>query len=171
MPWAAAAGIAGSLISSSLSSGTAQTSAGVADPFGGQRPQYQSMLSSLMADPSSVKNLPGYQFNFDQGMQALERQQAAAGTLQSGQAETAAIQYGQNYASNTFKQWEDILAQLAGANIGSPGTAGQLYGQYQNQGNQAIQSGLGSIFSGLGKAITQPSVTGGDLGGGFTFGG
>lgn len=161
MPWLdIISSIAGPLLGSSMDSGTAQTSAGLADPFAGQRPQYQGMLSSLMANPSSVTKMPGYQFNFDQGMQALERGQAASGKLGGGTASTEDIQYGQNYAMSSFNQWESILAQLAGANTGNPGQAGGLYGQYQNQGNQAIQSGLGAIFSGLGK------IGGGSGGGG-----
>lgn len=155
MPWAAVAGVVGtvasSAINSSMSGGTAQTSAGLADPFASQRPQYQAQLSALMADPSSVTKMPGYQFNFDQGMQALERGQAASGKLGGGTASTEDIQYGQNYAMSSFNQWETILAHLAGGDIGNPGQGGSLYGQYQDQSNKAIQTGLGAIFSGLGK--------------------
>ena len=158
MPWAAAIDavgtIAGAAISSSQASGTAQTSAGIADPFASQRPQYQNQLSTLMSDPSSIKNTPGYQFQFNQGMQALERSQAATGSLNSGQAQTSAIQFGQGLAETSFNNWESILAQLSGATIGSPGTAGSLYSQNQQQSNAAIQAGLGSIFSGLGNAVS-----------------
>src|ERR1700758_1225457 len=119
MPWAAVATVGGNLLSSALSSGTAQTSAGIADPFASQRPQYQNLLSQLWQTPSSITSTPGYQFEFDQGMQALERLQASQGQLRSGQADTAAIQFGQNLAMTSFGNWEKMLADLAGANIGN----------------------------------------------------
>jgi len=141
----------------SQSSSNAAQSAALADPFASQRPQYQGQLSALMADPSSISKTPGYQFQFDQGMQALERQQAAGGAANSGQAETAAIQFGQGLAQTSFGNWESMLADLSGANIGNPGQAGQLSGQYQNQANQGIQSAIGSLTSAFGKAINAPS--------------
>lgn len=162
MPWAAAAGVAGSLISSSLSSGTANQSAAISDPFASQRPQYQGQLSALMADPSSISKTPGYQFQFDQGMQALERAQAAQGTFRSGQTDTAAIQFGQGLAETSFGNWEKMLADLSGVNAGNPGQAGSLYSQNQQQGNAALQSGFSSLMSGLGSTFS----FGGDGGGG-----
>jgi hypothetical protein len=112
---------------------------------------YQNMLSNLMADPSSVTKLPGYQFQFDQGMQALERSQAASGKLGGGTATTEAIQFGQGLASTSFNNWENILAQLAGGNIGNPGQAGQLMSQGISNAYGAIGQGLGSIGGALGK--------------------
>lgn len=150
MPWAAAASVAGSLISSSMSSGTASGASDRADPFGSQRGQYQDQLSALMRDPSSVSKLPGYQFEFDQGMQALSRGQAAAGNLGGGTANAADIQFGQNFAQTKFMDWEKILSHLAGADTGDPGTAGSLYGKYTDQGNQALEGGIGTLMSGLG---------------------
>jgi hypothetical protein len=167
MPWAAAATVAGSLITSSMSSNTANQSAGIADPFASQRPQYQGQLSALMADPSSIKNTPGYQFQFDQGMQALERVQAGQGAFHSGQTDTAAIQFGQGLAETSFNNWENILATLSGATTGNPGTAGGLYSSNMGNANSAIQSGLGSLFSGLGN-ITSGGGGGGGGGGSVT---
>jgi hypothetical protein len=111
-----------------------------------------------MADPSSITKTPGYQFQFDQGMQALERQQAAGGAANSGQAETAAIQFGQGLAQTSFTNWENILAQLAGATSGNPGQAGSLYSQNQQQSNASTQAGLSSLLSGFGKAINSPGL-------------
>jgi len=45
------------------------------DPFGSQRPQYQAQLARLMADPSSITKVPG----FDAGRLAVERSMAAQG--------------------------------------------------------------------------------------------
>lgn len=143
----------------------AKAGAAAADPFASQRGQYQSQLSGLMANPSNVTQTPGYQFNYDQGLQALQRQEAASGNLNSGTADIAAVQYGQNYAMNTFNQYEQMLAQLSGANTGSPGTAGQLltggmnasgqagmglFSQLLSQNSGGIGSWLGGLFSGSG---------------------
>jgi hypothetical protein len=123
--------------------------AGIADPFASQRPQYQADLANLIKDPSSVTKTPGYQFQFDQGMQALERTLAAGGELSSGKAMTEAIQYGQGFASNQFQQQEQMFAHLGGADIGSPGTAGQLYEKGQGSINQVLSGFLGNAISGL----------------------
>lgn len=125
---------------------TGQQAAQIADPFASQRPQYQTMLSQLMANPSEVTQLPGYQFNFNQGLQALQRQEAASGTLASGTGDIAAVQYGQNYATSAFQTYEQMLAQLAGANTGSPGTAGSLYASGANAAGSAGSSFLASLL-------------------------
>lgn len=158
MPFAWA-GLAGSVIGAGTSIyGATQAGsqgAAVADPFASQRPQYQAQLSQLFADPSSISKTPGYQFQFDQGMQALERTQAGQGAFHSGQTDTAAIQFGQGLAETSFKGWEQMLAELSGATIGSPGIAGQLTAGGIQGGYQGLSQGLGSIFSSLGNIQTQ----------------
>ena len=135
----------------------------IADPFSSQRGQYQTDLANLIRDPSSVTKTPGYQFQFDQGMQALERTLAAGGELNSGKAQTEAIQYGQGFAMNQFQQQEQMFAKLAGADIGSPGEAGKLYAGGQSEINSFLSNllgqglsfaggGIGSLFSGGGAA-------------------
>ena len=152
-----------STIGNVLSGGAAsnaQAGAAAADPFASQRPQYQTMLSDLLKDPSSVTKTPGYQFNFDQGMTALQRQEAATGNLNSGTADIGAVEFGQNYAMNTFNQYENMLAHLAGADIGSPGTAGSLLTKGLDT---AGQSGINAIF---GNMIGSGGSGGGGGGGG-----
>lgn len=129
----------------------AQAGAAAADPFAGQRGQYQDQLSALMKDPSSVTKTPGYEFNFDQGLQGLQRQEAAAGNLNSGTADIGAVQYGENYAMNTFSQYEQMLSHLAGADIGSPGTSGQLITAGANAASSAGGGLMGSLLSIFGK--------------------
>jgi hypothetical protein len=103
----------------------ASQAAGMQDPFGPQRGQYQAQLSNLMANPGSVTSLPGYQFQLQQGQQALERSMAGQGYGPgSGNLGTALVQYGQNYAQNVYQQQLQNLIQLAGGNI-NPSGAGQ----------------------------------------------
>ena len=89
---------------------------------------YQSRLGNLVSNPASVVNTPGYQFNYDQGLQALSRSQAAGGFGGTGAAPgtgggsgnfaTAAQQYGQNYAMNSYNQQVSQLQGLAQPNLG-----------------------------------------------------
>jgi len=94
--------------------------------------------NALLADPSSVRNLPGYQFNFDQGMKALDNSAAARGGALSGNALRGATEYGQGYADS---QWGNQLARILG--VVNP-QAGILQGQGQ---------GLANIWTGLGANI------------------
>lgn len=154
MPWGVAAAVgasvAGSAVSSALApspSDTANAAANASDPFRSQRGQYQQQLASLMNNPSSITSTPGYQFNLQQGLNSVQGQAAAAGMGNSGNVLTALQQYGSNYATNQLQNQELLLAQLAGANVGSPGTAGQIL-QNQNQSNQQSASALGNQISG-----------------------
>lgn len=97
-------------------------------------------------DPNSVDVTkdPGYQFRLDQGQKALERSAAARGATGSGGTLKAITRYGQDYASNEYKDAYsrafntfnsnqanrfNRLASLAGvgqtatAQLGSEGTA------------------------------------------------
>lgn len=151
------AAVAGSVVSSALApsgnsgGGGAQGAAAAADPFASQRGQYQSMLSNLIQDPSSITNQPGYQFGLNQAMQSVQGSAAANGMLNSGNTLTALQDRSQNYASTALNNQELLLAQLAGANVGSPGTAGQIL-QNQNQANQQSASAFGNL---AGQAVNQ----------------
>lgn len=161
MPFAAvgtaiAGAAAGSIVSSALapsgnsSSGGSTAAAAAADPFASQRGQYQTMLSNLINDPSSVTQTPGYQFNYQQGLNSLTGSEAAGGYLNSGNRMTAAEQYGQNYATSQYNSQASLLSQLAGGNIGSPSTAGTIL-QGQNTANQTAAATLGNQ---VGSAVT-----------------
>ena len=118
------------------------------DPFGPQRPQYQAMLQRLMADPSSVTNLPGYQFGIGQGEQALMRTSAARGMTGSGGEAIALQQYGQNFANQFFQDQFNRLSSLSGANIGPSGGGLMLQGAEsatQLQGQAASRLGAGAL--------------------------
>lgn len=144
-------GVASAAVGSALGGGGggASNAAGAADPFAGQRGQYQDQLSKLMKDPSSITSDPGYQFQLQQGLAAVNGSMAAGGFLNSGNRATALEKYGQDYASTQLQNKELFLAQLAGANVGSPGTAGQIL---QNQ-NQLNQQSAGVVASQVGGAV------------------
>jgi hypothetical protein len=134
---------------------TGTTAAQYASPFASQYGRYQDPLYNLVTNPSSITSTPGYQFRFDQGMQALERTLAAGGELNSGKALTESIEYGQNFATNELQRQEQLLSTLSGAGFGSPGQAGSLYAGGQTPINKMLSNLLGqglsfgsSLFSG-----------------------
>lgn len=155
---AAVAGSAtGALVTSAVGGGgsgnsgtSAQQAASAADPFASQRGQYQTMLSQLINNPSSITNNPGYQFGLEQSNKAIEGSAAANGMVNSGNVLQALSTNSQNYASQQLTNQELLLAQLAGANVGSPGEAGSIL-QGQNQLNQQAAGILGSQ---VGQAVT-----------------
>jgi hypothetical protein len=142
---AVAGSVAGAATTSLLGGGSsgASSAANAADPFASQRGQYQQALAALMANPSSIESTPGYQANLQSGLNAVQGSAAAQGMLNSGNVLSALQTYGQNYEQSQLTNQELLLAQLAGANIGSPGTAGQIL-QSQNSLNQSSASALGS---------------------------
>jgi len=150
---AVGAGVAGAATSSLVSSavggggGGSQQAANAADPFASQRPQYQTMLANLINNPSSVTSTPGYQFQMDQALKGVEGSAAAQGMLNSGNVLSALTTQAGNQASTQYYNQAELLAQLAGANIGSPGTAGQIL-QGQNVSNQQAASALGNQIGG-----------------------
>lgn len=152
--------LTGNLISGGINAllgGGSNASAGAAasasDPFASQRPQYQQQLQQLMSGQYLTTD-PSYAFRFGEGVRAVDRQQAAMGNLMSGNRLTALTDYGQNMAATEYGNQFNRLAQLSGANIGSPASAGQIL---YNQG-AAQQSAIGTFASQIGKAA-QPAVS------------
>lgn len=146
---AVAGGVTSSVVGSALSGGNsgAQNAANAADPFASQRGQYQTMLSNLINNPSSITSTPGYQFGLQQSQNAVEGSAAANGMVNSGNVLQALSTNAQGYASTQLNNQELFLAQLSGANIGSPGEAGSIL-QGQNTANQGAASTLGSQIGG-----------------------
>lgn len=68
-------------------------------------------VARLLADPSSVRSLPGYQFGIDEGNKSILAGNNATGNLFSGKTGKALESYGINYADTKFG---DHLARLLG---------------------------------------------------------
>ena len=153
----------GSGLNSLFGGGSGSPSASQADPFGPYRAQYAQQLQALMANPSSVTQLPQYQFNYGQGLQALQAQQAKQGNLVSGAALNQAQQYGQNYAQSAYANQLNTLGQLSGAtqapglgaqaqsNIAAANLASQL-GATQN-----VLGGLSTLYNQVGGYGSTPN--------------
>lgn len=105
---------------------TTLASAERADPFASQRPQYQGQLSRLMQNPGEFAASPMFQFAMDQGMDAVNRTAAAKGELGAGKRLTDLMKFGQGLAGQQYFPQAQLLANLAGANAGSPVSASQM---------------------------------------------
>jgi hypothetical protein len=148
--------------------------------------------ATAAADSKLISNLPGYQFNLQQGNQAVQRNLAARGLLDSGAGEKALTQYGQGAAMQASGQYLNGLQSLAGlgqtataqtgaigANTANQVGSNQIYAGnaqasgYANQSN-AINSGLGGLvgsynqYQGYQNAMYGPAYSGGT---GFAAGG
>lgn len=94
---------------------------------------------------NTFRDSTGYQFQFDEGMRALNSGWAAKGALNSGAAMKSFGQYGQNLAKGALGQYMDRLAAQANTGMGA---ASALAGVGQNlvsnvsNNNQASGSAL-----------------------------
>lgn len=168
MSSAITAAVAGPLVSSFLSpsSSPGNTGQAAADPFAPQRAQYQSMLSDFMSGKTQTSD-PSYKWRLDQGNQNLERQQAKLGVMGSGQQAKELLDYGQSSASTEFQNEYSRLSRLAGADVGSPSSAGSI----QNQQFQQQQASAGAVGSAVGGLIANNSGSISNWWGGLTSGG
>lgn len=97
---------------------------GTTDPSGATTGTNQQALDYL-------QGTPGYQFDVQQGMNAVQNSAAASGTLNSGSTLKALEQYGQGMAQNVYSQQLGQLSNLM--NTGESAAA--------MQGSQAMQTG------------------------------
>lgn len=100
---------------------------------------------------------PGYEFAYDQGLQAVDRSAAARGMSQSGAQLKALSQFGQGMANQEYGNYYNRLAGLSGSGQAATGqqvNAGQSTAN--NLANLAVQGGndRASSYVNQGNAIT-----------------
>lgn len=98
---------------------------------------------------------PGYQFRFNQGMQALNRSAAAGGNLLSGNTLAAAQEFGQGIASQEYNNTVNRLQNMV--QMQAPGMnqqAGLLQnaGQYLSQTGQQLGAASGDVYKDMAQA-------------------
>lgn len=145
---------------------TLNASASQYNPFVQGGTQAQNQLSNLYglngqdaanSAQQDWQNTPGYQFQLNQGLGALQNSAAAQGGLLNGNTGEALQNYGQGLAGTTYQQYLSNLQNQAGQGqnaLGSQaslqGQAAQLQqqpGQYKaNQLNQGIGGLLANLF-------------------------
>lgn len=80
----------------------------------GEQEYYNSLLQQLIANPSSVSTLPGYQFDLSQGSKAVAAGMGPSGLTGSGNEGAALTTFGQGLASSFYGQQANLLASLSG---------------------------------------------------------
>ena len=99
---------------------------------------------------------PGYEFRYDEGVNALDKSASARGRLSSGGHERELIRYGQGFASEEFNNYANRLSDLAGIGY-SATTAGGEFGATAaaNAGNAMINAGTAraSGYAGAANAL------------------
>lgn len=116
----------------------------------------QGTGSSAQVRPGNAPDLtklPGYQFQFQQGQTAVERNLAARGLLNSGAAGKALEQYGQGVASDYSTQYVNGLQSLAGLGQTSAQATGAAGANAANQiGANQIYAGNAAASGAVGQA-------------------
>ncbi len=210
----AVASIGGALIGSNASQSAANTQAQAADqasqvqqnmfnttqgnlkPYMGAGTNALSALQQMLGlgggaggagapDYSAFMNSPGYQFQLQQGLGAIQGNAAATGGA-TGNTLRSLMGYGQGLAGQTFNQYLGQLQGLAGAgqnaaaNLGgfSGQAAGQIGGALQSAGNATAAGQMGSanaLVGGINGAaqnyMLQQMLSGGGGIGGYTSAG
>ncbi len=114
-------------------------------------------VRNLIANPSSVRGLPGYQFGMDQGIRSLDHSALANGSFNSGKTGKALEGFATNYADKTYG---DQLARLLGV---SQQGLGATQAGINTQG-QGIQDQLGTRTSAYGGQMQSAGTIGqGDI--------
>lgn len=75
---------------------------------------YTPQLQDLVAHPEQIQNNPLFQSEQKFGEQAVSRNQAAIGNLNSGAEMTALADYSRSHANQFYNQQYERLAQLSG---------------------------------------------------------
>lgn len=83
---------------------------------------------------------PGYQFQMDQGQQALNRSHAAAGNLNSGNADADTLKFSQGLANQSYGSYLSGLQPYLGGEAGAVGGAANIA---TGQGGALNQSYMG----------------------------
>lgn len=134
---------------------------------------FGSLNQQFSFTPGDLTQTPGYQFQLDQGQEALDRKAAAGGGFYSGANLKAAQSFGQNLAGTTFDNEYNRAFnafQTNRANTLNPLQA--LAGQGQSSANnvsgiqQNTGNALANLYTGLGNAQGAAAISRGNAIGG-----
>lgn len=91
-------------------------------------------------------NSTGYQFQRDQGTQAITGSAATRGLLNSGSTAKALTNYGQGLAGNYFNDYLSQLGGVANRGLTASGQIGQAGTEGGRTAADAMQSGITNAF-------------------------
>ncbi len=118
-----------------------------ADPFAGQRPQYQEMLRQLYTNPDYLKSIPGFGAGMNAGTEAIRRNAAKSGRLDSGNVNYDLLDYGNKYAMDQFNTQAKQLGALSGADINGGSAAASAIQQGNLDAQKQSAYGLQALFN------------------------
>lgn len=93
----------------------------------------------------NLQNAPGYQFRLNEGNKSINSGYAARGMLQSGAAQKALLQYGQDYASNEYNNRYNQLAGQQGVGLSATNALAGVSTNYSNQVASQNNANAGAI--------------------------
>lgn len=137
---------------------------GLAQTTQGEQEYYNNMLQQLIANPSSVSQLPGFQFDLSTGEKAVSDTMGASGFGGSGNEAAALTQFGQGLASSFYGQQTSLLASLSG--VTAPSSPASSYSAATGA-NANATSTISSLLNSLGfygTLASQRSITGAPAG-------
>lgn len=103
-------------------------------------------------DPyARFRNTPGYQFQLAEGQRAIDSSAASRGGLMRGSTLARLQEFGQGLADQTYGQYYNRLAALAGMGQTASGSAASL--------GSSTASNLGNIYMGAGDARASSYLT------------
>jgi hypothetical protein len=91
--------------------------------------QANDAVQRLLADPSSVSSLPGYQFDLKQGIGSIDNSALSRGNLFSGATGKALVGYGTNLADKTYGDQLSRLLGVSQQGLGAEGSQINTVGQ------------------------------------------
>ena len=106
-----------------------------------EQAQLPSLTSVINPSVSTLQNLPGYQFQLNQGLQATQNQYASQGLGASGAAMKGATGYAEGLAQSS---WATYLQQMLGQNANISNIYTQAQGQLANQAQIGANAALGT---------------------------
>lgn len=147
--WGAAAGalLGSGVLGGSGSTQTPQQAQQAVDPFAQYRQQYAQQLNTLMSNPSSVQNDPGFAAAMKQGQGQVQQTMAATGQGVSGAEQVALQNQAMTQQNQYYQQDLSNLETLSGANA-NPAAGGTAAINATNAQNTATNQSIGALFSG-----------------------
>lgn len=128
-------------------------------------PAQTDILGQQKAAFDQFRNSTGYQFRLNEGQKSLTAALGGKGLLDSGAAQKAALQFGQNAASSEFGNWYNMLAGQQGVGLTAASAQAGVGQNFANavtannannaavQGNAAL-SNANSINGALNSALS-----------------
>lgn len=127
----------------------------------------QSALGQLSAlaggDFSGFYNSPDYQFNRDQGLQALDRSAAARGGMYSGGADADRMSFASGLASQEYGNHWNRLAGLANVGQATANNLGNLGANYATNVGNNIMTGANARASAYGQKAYANNMLAGSI--------